>query len=268
MLKPLFIITFNLFLSFSCISQNQETISKKESQEQIIEKYFKNIALKHSLYSREREEAIDKGLAEDSTIAYLWQQKAMPLFKQGKYELGMEYIDKAVKYNRARYQSYRAFIKCIFAKTYKEAIIDFKECKLSEGNNYEMDHSYNFYIALSYLQLNEFEMAENIFKEDIESLQEKKGLDWVHHLDLFYYGVSKYEQKKYHEAIDIFEMALKKYPEFSDVQYYYAICLARTNEPDKAADLFDQAKLNAENGYTINEDNVIYERYPYQVRWH
>ena len=225
------------------------------------------MALKHSLYSREREESIDKGLAEDSTIAYLWQQKAMPLFKQGKYELGMKHLDKAVKYKRDRYQGYRGFIKCIFAKTYREAIIDLEDCIRKEGNNLEMDHSYSFYIALSHLQLNEFEIAEKIFKEDIESLQEKKGLDWVHHLDLFYYGIAKYEQKKYTEAIAVFEMALKKYPEFSEVQYYYAICMARTDKPDKAKELFSQAKLNSKNGYTINEDNVIYERYPYQVRW-
>ncbi len=131
-----------------------------------------------------------------------------------------------------------------------------------------MDHSYNFYIALSHLQLNEFKIAEDIFKTDIESLKSTKGPDWVHHLDLFYYGISIYEQKRYKEASAIFEMALKKYPEFSDAQYYNAICMARTANPDKAKELFNLAKKNAKNGYTINEDNVIYERYPYQVRWH
>jgi tetratricopeptide (TPR) repeat protein len=269
MLKILFVISLNSLLFFSCLSQNQETqtITKEKSQEQIIEKYFRNIALKYSLYSREREEAIDQGLTEDSTIAYLWQQKAMPLFKQGKYELGMKSLDKAVIYKKDRYQGYRGFIKCIFAKTYREAIIDLEDCKLRYGNNYEMDHTYNFYIALSHLQLNEFEIAEQIFKEDIESLEKEKGIDWVHHLDLFYYGITKYEQKKYKEAVTIFEIALKKYPEFSDAQYYYAICLARTDHQEKAQNVLDEAKVNAENGYTINEDNAIYERYPYQIRW-
>ncbi len=271
MLKFTIIVICNFLFFFSCQSQNPETakqaISKEQNQERIIEKYFTNMALKHSLYSRGREEAIDQGLAEDSTIAYLWQQKAMPLFKQGKYELGMKHLDNAVKYNRKRYQGYRAFIKCIFAKTYRNAIIDFEDCKSRYGNNYEMDHSYNFYIALSHLQLNEFKIAEETFKEDIESLKERKGFDWVHHLDLFYYGITKYEQKKYNEAIAVFEMALKKYPEFSDAQYYYAICMARTDKPEKAQEFYDLAKLNAKNGYTINEDNVTYERYPYQKRW-
>jgi len=269
MLKYILTITISSLFFIPSQSQSIEDniLSKEEQQDKIVEKYFTNSALKHSLYSREREEEIDKGLKEDSTIAYLWQQKAMPLFKQGKYELGMKHIDKAVIYKRERYQGYRAFIKCIFAKTYQEAIADFKDCKLRFGNNYEMDHTYNFYIALSHLQLNEFKEAEDIFKKDIKSLQEKKSLDWVHHLDLFYYGISKYEQKKYKEAIEIFDMALKKYPEFSDVQYYYAICLARIEKREEAQKVMEQAKLNAKNGFTINEDNIIYERYPYQVRW-
>jgi len=240
---------------------NSDTLS----QEDIIDSCLMH-ASKFRLYSRERADELDKGLLIDSTIAYLWQQKAMPLFKQGKFEIGMEYIDKAVKYNRVEYLEYRAFIKCIFSKTYKDAIIDFNDCKKTYGNGIVMDHSYNFYIALSYLQLNEFKKAEELFKIDIESLRESKGDDWVHHLDLFYYGVSIYEQKRYKEAIEIFDLALIKYPEFSDVQYYKAHCLLTLGETKKAKKLFDLGKANKEKGYSINEDNVAYVEYPYQVR--
>ena len=89
-------------------------------------------------------------MKKDSTIAYLWQQKAMPLFKARKYEAGMIFLDKAVLYDEAEYLDYRAFIKCIFAKTYREAIIDFEKCKEKVGNSYVMDHTYDFHIALSY----------------------------------------------------------------------------------------------------------------------
>lgn len=88
----------------------------------------------------------------------------MPLSKQGKYEIGMTYIDKAVIYDRLRYQDYRAFIKCIFAKTYRVAIKDFEDYKDRFGDGYVMDHTYDFHIAPSYLQLNEFEKAEEILK--------------------------------------------------------------------------------------------------------
>lgn len=144
------------------------TNEQEARQQEIIEKHHENGALKYHYNSKEWQNELDKGLAIDSTIAYLWQQKAMLYFKAGKYEVGMEYIDKAVYFKPERWQDYRAFIKCIFAKTYREAIIDFEDCKAKYGNQMVMDHSYNFHIALSHLQLNEFEKAEAVFKEDYD----------------------------------------------------------------------------------------------------
>lgn len=263
-----------LMLIFSCIEKNdwkesEETfIINEEKQEEIIEKYLRNGAWKHELYSMEWQEEINKGLAQDSTIAYLWQQKAMPLFKQRKYEAGMEFIDKAVQYDPERWQDYRAFIKCIFAKTYREAIIDFEDYKEKYGNSYVMDHTYDFYIGLSYLQLNEFEKAEEVLETDYKYQLEQYGEDWLHHLDLFYLGIAKYEQKKYLEAILFFDKALKIYPDFSEVQLYKADCLRRTGKYAEAMELQKLGEINGRKGNTINEDNVIYEIYPYQIRWY
>jgi len=237
-------------------------ISSQAKQDSIIEKYLKQDAWQYGLYSKEYRDAIDQGLAADSTVAYLWQQRAMPLFKQGKYELGMSYLDKAVALKPERWQDYRAFIKCIFAKTYQAAIEDFQDCKAKFGNNYVMDHSYDFYIALCHLQLNEFQRAEQILKSEIGQQSEN-----LHYLNLFYYGISKYEQGRYKEAIDTFDEVLKLYPQFSDVQYYKAICLSKIDRKEEVKVLLQEAKLNSDKGYTINEDNAIYERYPYQVRW-
>ena len=266
-----------LFISaiISCSKKKDPETSKEKAeskysqkqQDSLIDIYLKNGAWKKDTYSQDWQNEIDKGLKVDSTIAYFWQQKAMPLFKQSKYELGMPFIDKAVKYDPKKWQDYRAFIKCIFSKEYKKAIKDFKNYQEKYGYGFVMDHSYNFYIALSYLQLNQFEKAEKIFKEDYEKTIKENGKGWLHHLDLFYYGISKYEQKKYEEALELFDQALKIYPQFSDVQYYKAKILYKMGEPEEGESLYKKAKENAAKGYSINEDNVVYERYPYQVRW-
>src|SRR5687767_731217 len=52
-------------------------------------------------YSQQRQLILDSILMIDRTQAYAWQQKGMPLCKQKKYELGMSYIDSAVKYDKA-----------------------------------------------------------------------------------------------------------------------------------------------------------------------
>lgn len=256
--------TILLLLLTSLFSFGQTDESKKKRQQEIIEEFSDNCAKKYSYNLPEWQECLDRGLEKDSTIAYFWQQKAMPLFKARKYEAGMVFIDKAVLYDPENYLDYRAFIKCIFAKTYKDAIVDFENCKKLKGNSYVMDHTYDFHIALSYLQLNEFQKAEEIFKTDIADQITRIGE--AHHLDLMYYGMSVYEQKRWEEAIAIFDQSLAQYPNFADVEYYKAICLARLNRQDEANTLFKQAKEDLANGKTINEDQIFYEMYPYQIR--
>jgi tetratricopeptide (TPR) repeat protein len=253
--------------SYLIHSQTNLEIIRK-NQEVIIKEYVTDCAEKYSynVQMAEWQNCLDEGLKKDSTIAYLWQQKAMPYFKARKYELGMLYIDKAVQYDPKEWQPYRAFIKCIFAKTYREAIIDLEDCIKKYGNGYRMDHTYAFYIGLCYLQLNEYKEAEKLFSEyNADIFKNRQRLE--HPTALFYYGISKYEQKKWEEAIVEFDKALIIYPNFSDVKYYKSICLARLGKKDESANLFKQAEQDGSMGYTINEDNTIYEAYPYQVRW-
>ena len=276
-MKKIYLL-FLLATAFGCNAPKEKEIAisdpvfkiseeRKAKQQEIIDEYLYNCANKYYIYSQERQKCLDEGLEKDSKIAYLWQQKAMPLFKQGKYEVGMEYIDKAVEINPERWQPYRAFIKVIFAKTYRAGIADFEDLLEKYGNAYVMDHTYKFHIGLSYLQLNEFEKAEAIFAEDLQEQVEQWGEDGEHHLDLFYYGVSKYELGKCEEALKIFNKALKIYPTFAEVQYHKAICLYKLGKQEEAKKLMATAQENGKAGNTINEDNVIYERYPYQVRW-
>lgn len=262
---------FSLFLTliftFSICAQEKPE-AKKARQEAIVKEHLEDCAqnYNYTVNMMEWQECLDNGLKKDSTVAYLWQQKAMPLFKARKYEAGMVFLDKAVKYDPKSWLPYRAFIKCIFAKTYKEAIVDFEESKKIFGNSYEMDHSYDFYIGLSYLQLTDYKKAEEVFQRNFEEIKKNQGEDAFHHLDLFYFGIAKYEQNKLEEAIVEFDKALEKYPQFSDVEFYKGVCLYKLGQKEEAEALIAKAKAHNNEGYTINEDNVIYERYPYQLK--
>ena len=190
MTKVLIIIIFSL-LSVQCKRKERDTQElskyKKVKQDSLIQKYVINCAKTYNYRYQmlEWQNCLDSGLKQDSTVAYLWQQKAMPYFKNRKYEVGMEYLNKAVRYNPQRWLSYRAFIKCIFVKSYKESIKDFELCIKMEGNTYVQDHTYNFYIALCYLQLNKYKKAEHLFEKEISN-QEKKWRE-AHFLDLLYF---------------------------------------------------------------------------------
>jgi tetratricopeptide (TPR) repeat protein len=258
------ILLITLFSTTVFYSQDGKT----KQQEKIIEEFLTNCAQQYNyIYQMaEWQNCLDNGLKKDSTIAYLWQQKAMPYFKARKYEIGMPFLDNAVKYNAERWQPYRGFMKCIFSKSYKDAIADLEDCKKKFGNGYVMDHSYDFYIAISYLQLNEFEKAEQLLQNYVKELYEKRN-GFEHHTAFFYLGIAKYESKKYEEAIAEFDKALKIYPNFSDVKFYKAICLARLGKTEDVDSLIKQSKEDYKQGYRLNEDNVIYETYPYQKKW-
>jgi tetratricopeptide (TPR) repeat protein len=230
-------------------------------------RYLLNKAGSVPTYSVKRQLYLDSALAIVPDNAQLWQQKAMPLFKQQKYEVGMPFLDSAVKYDTEKHWlEYRAFMKCIFQKSYRAALIDFNRAQKQNGNSYIMDHQYEFYKGLCYLQLNEFDSAEYLLNKVIAAeLKERKE---AHQLHWFYLGVVKYEQENYAEAIQNFDKSLLQYVHFSDAQYYKAMCLMRQQKLQASLDLLLLAQENLQLGYTLNEDNAIYEAYPYQLNRH
>ncbi|MDB5196892.1 MAG: hypothetical protein JWP88_1263, partial [Flaviaesturariibacter sp.] len=238
-----------LLQAFAGIAQSEESNATdpalKANQNAIIEKYLKKGAWQYSYFDPAWEKNINAGLAEDSTIAYLWQQKAMPLFKRRKYELGMQYLDQAVRYDTG-WLDYRAFIKCIFAKTYRSALADFAICEKKKGNSYVMDHTYDFYKAICYLQLNEYKMALSLLKSQVDSISRTKGPDWVHHLDLFYLGIAYYELSDYDNAIVAFDKAIGKFSRFSDAKYAKGKCLLLKGDEQKGMALLKEAKADFE----------------------
>lgn len=266
---------FALLVIIFCISlcscgQNKQVTSNKLAGQKIskadstrLMSYMERSG-KVPLYSVERQQYLDSALTITPTDAKLWQQKAMPLFKQKKYEIGMTYLDSAVKYDKMNHWlEYRAFIKCIFQKSYRAAIKDFNLALKKNGNSYVMDHSYEFYKGLCYLQLNQFDSAEYFIDKDIK--EEIKTRKETHHLHWFYLGIVKSERGDYEGANNSFDSCLNIYPQFPDAQYYKAQCLMRKKQIKEAFDLLLSAKENLQKGYTLNEDNAIYEVYPYQI---
>jgi tetratricopeptide (TPR) repeat protein len=197
--------------------------------------------------------------------SYLWQQKAMPLFKQKKYEIGMVFLDSAVKHGKTNeWQEYRGFIKCIFQKNYNGAIADLQYVKSKNENGITMDHSFNFYIGLSYLQLNKFDSACSYLQKSIDYGERNSGHG--HFLEYFYLGITKMEMEDYENAIINFDKSIKIASRFSDAKYYKAASLNSLNKYNDALDLLNESLNDFKKGYTINEDNALYEDYPYQIK--
>lgn len=121
-------------------------------------------------------------------------------------------------------------------------------------------------MGLSYLQLNKLDSAEYMISKTIEEeLKLRSNESWIHFLHWFYLGIVLYEKENYSKAIEYFDKSIKTYPNFSDAKYYKAICLENLKKPKEALTLMIEAENDFKKGYTINEDNAIYETYPYQI---
>jgi tetratricopeptide (TPR) repeat protein len=253
------LLIFNSSLSFA-----QE---KKLSKDEIIDRYLKKGAWYYPMYSQDWQLKIDEGLKLDSTIAYLWQQKGMAMLKFMKYQEGIKCLDKAVKFDPETWLEYRAFMNCIYAKDYVAAIHDFEACKKMNPLKYVMDHSYNFYLSLCYLQLNQFPTAEAMLEAEVKKDKGPHGEDYAHYLTYFYLAIAKLEQNRPEEAILDFDKSIRIYSHFSDAKYYKASALQKLWKIEDAKKMFEEAKADFDAGYTINDTNAAYERYPYQVNW-
>ena len=82
----------------------------------------------------------------------------------------------------------------------------------------------------------------------------------------FYLGVTMYLQERYDAAVEQFDRAISIYPNFADAEYYKAWSLDKLGQPAIALNLMTQTARDLEDGFTINDDNAAYERYPYQIK--
>ncbi|MBL7773045.1 MAG: hypothetical protein JNM95_09300 [Chitinophagaceae bacterium] len=227
--------------------------------------YFKQ-SFQYSLNSKKHQLYLDSALMLIPTEAYYWQQKAMPLYKEHKWELGRPFLDSAVKYNQEKYLEYRGFMRCIFERRYLLAKEDFYLAKALYGNRYVMDHSYDFYLGLCCLQLNQFDSAQHLFDAVITEDQQRFGKDGVHFNHWFYRAMVSYAKEEYETCISFLDKAMTRHPQFADAHFYKANCLFYLNKQEEGKKEAQLAKSCADQHLSLNEDNAIYEWYPYQVR--
>lgn len=258
-----FFFNILIILPFNAFSQNINMIKDLNDTQK---KIFLNLIQedsKVSTFSIQHQNYLDSIIALVPKDPFFLQQKAMPLFKQKKYELGMKYLDKAVKLDSTTYyEEYRAFIKCIFQKNYTESINEFNILTKINGDRIIMDHTYSFWIGLCYLQLNEFVKAKEYI---IKAISFSKTNNIVNPYEVFYLGIIEFEIGNYLEAIENFNLSIKNYENFADAKYYKALSLMEIKNNTEARQYFFESKKDFKNGNSFNEGNSQYERFPYQV---
>lgn len=264
--KGIFIV-FMLCVSACNKQKIKHSTNTELSKDEITNTYLKKGAWNYHYLDHEFTTWVDKGITQDSTIAYLWQQKALPLWKQHKYDLAIMYYNKAIQLDPEQWLSRLGYLKCIFAKQYHSALEDLNTYIKHYGSTHEQDHALEFYQAICYLQLENYNKALSLLQKEISAQEMQHGEDWVHYLDRFYLAIIYFELEQYANAILEFDKVLQTYPNFSDAQFYQAICYHKLGDSKSANIIAIQGQLNHEYGRSFSEDASIYVNYPYQVTW-
>lgn len=268
MAKSLILFLSFLLVATCCFSQlTQIDCADKKVRDSLIEKYLDKGAAKYSYNSPQWQLYCDSLIAICPNIARAYQLKAIPYIKYGDYATAFPLEDKAVELEPKNYTAYRGFLKCIFTKDYEGAIIDFRKAQQLTPNSYEMDHTYPFYEGLCNLELGNYLLAEENFKQDI-SIQTKGDLakqNKIHFNTFFYLGVLYYEMKENEKAKENLQKCLAVFQSHPDANYYLALLYKRENNMELCNKHLSIAKTAKEKAFNINEDNIYYAYYPHQV---
>lgn len=257
-LKPL-LLSYLLCFSFETHAQQ----SLKDSATTYFEKY----GHQHSYNSLEWQTSADSALMIDPKCAYVWQQKAMPYLKNGDFGNWVKYINKATEYDPKKWLSYRAFCRMIFIKDYETALKDFEEAEKYNKNDieYVMDHTYDFYKGLCYLETNRLDLAKKHLQKSVDYQLNARGEAWTHYVDLFYLGMVNHLMSDDSRALYYLDKSLKQFAQFPDANYYKALILKSLHRPSEALEHLLAAQQSIKQGYRMNEDNEIYSNYPLQI---
>lgn len=234
-------------------------------QDSLVARYIDRGAQKFSYNDPRWTQCCDSLIAICPDIAIAYQQKAVPLIKDGKYAEAFALENKAASLDPPRWLAYRGFLKCIFTKDYEGAILDFQGAARLNPAGREMDHTYPFFEGVSNLELKKYALAETDFKRDRALQQGPAGKGEVHFNSWFYAGVLAFELKNYAQAKAYLQQCLRQYANHPDANYYLGLTYRRLGDKPLASQHLRTAGQALAKGYRLNEDNIYYANYPHQI---
>ena len=265
----LFLSLFSVTHLSRCQSAAQkplpEACGSRVYRDSLVARYIDRGAQRFSYLHPNWTRYCDSLIAICPNIAVAYQQKAVPLIKEGQYAEAFALEDKAATLDPQRWMAYRGFLKCIFTKDYDGAILDFQAAARFNANGREMDHTYPFFEGLSNLELKNYAKSEVDFKLDRALQQGPDGKGSLHFNTLFYSGVLYFEMKKYAQAKIYLQQCLQQYAKHPEANYYLALTYQTQGNEALARRHLDTAQQALAAGNQLNEDNIYYANYPRQI---
>ncbi|SDG47324.1 Tetratricopeptide repeat-containing protein [Dyadobacter soli] len=206
----------------------------------------------------------DTLLAICPNVPEAYQEKGIRQMYLGDYTKMIAYIDTAVALDPKRWLAYRGYLHCMHMQDYPKAIADLSAAEQLTPNAFTMDHTFSFFIALSHMESGNYAEAEKYFLKDIAQQKRGEGRNDIHFNSLLYFGVLYYLMNEFDQAERRLNECLQLYEMHPMANYYMAMTMKITGN-ERQNVYFDKARQALQDGYAINEPNMLHARFPRQV---
>ncbi len=197
-------------------------------------------------------------------IAEAYQEKGIRQMFTGNFNKAIAYNDTAVTLDPKRWLAYRGYLHCMLTQDYQKAITDLKAAELLTPNAFTMDHTFSFFIALSHMELANYQEAEKYFLKDIAQQRRGEGRNDIHFNSLLYLGILYYVMNEFDQAERRLNECLQLYEMHPMANYYMGMTMKITGN-QRQNGYFEKARQAMQDGYALNEPNLRFARFPRQI---
>jgi tetratricopeptide (TPR) repeat protein len=208
--------------------------------------------------------AFDELLAICPSISEAYQEKGIRQMFLGDLPKMIAYNDTAVALDPKRWLAYRGYLHCMHTQDYQKAITDLLAAEELTPNAFTMDHTFSFFIALSYMESGNYQEAEKYFLKDIAQQKRGEGRNDIHFNSLLYFGILYYLMNEFDQAERRLNECLQLYEMHPMANYYMAMTMKITGN-QRQNTYFEKARQAMEDGYALNEPNMNHAKFPRQV---
>lgn len=203
----------------------------------------------------------DALLAVCPNIAEAYQEKGIRQMFLGNFGKVIAYNDTAVALDPKRWLAYRGYLHCMLTRDYQKAITDLTAAEQLTPNAFTMDHTFSFFIALSHMESGNYPEAEKYFLKDIAQQKRGEGRNDIHFNTLLYVGILYYLMNEFDQAELRLNECLQLYEMHPMANYYMAMTMKITGNQRQNV-YFDKARQAVQDGYSLNEPNLRFARFP------
>jgi len=182
-----------------------------------------------------------------------WMERSVSFNKAGDFEMGFEFLDKAVELKPSSHLGYRGWIRLRKMRDYDKALADFDRLDSLTPNFVDAPwgEDIDFLRGECYFGKKDYQKAIELFNRNIKNQKE----DWADIHSFVYLGLCEYELGNYRKAITEFQRAIRQTENVPESYFGMAKAYKNLGQIEKAKENI----LKAENSMLYKRDDIYNE---------